>query len=197
MDGSRATSLSNITIESGLSNINKEMNNLNIRHVQGQMGSPGGHMAQPMPMGLNGHGQIQGHPMSHSPCAGFNNVPTNPSSRGEPVKFAPVEDTPVGFHSRTSSISSLSNLSADSEVDLDNLAQIGMPDRKPKEKRPEQILESGFTLPNSQIPQQNPISPIRKPNFETRPFEPTWNEHLNDRSGGSLPPTASDYKHRR
>ena len=112
MDGSRATSLSNITIESGLSNITKEMNNMNLKptgfspsvsnqspiinqnHIQNPIPVPDNHLVENKSVSPNGYNKMP--------------TDTNPSSRGEPVKtFQQVEDTPVTGFSRNSSLSSL------------------------------------------------------------------------------------------
>ena len=72
-----------------------------------------------------------------------------------------------------------------------------MPERKPKDPKPEEILRSGASLPDHYLPQNNsfpilgnPISPIKKPTFEIRSFElpSPWNGHDKGSIGGSLPP---------
>ena len=112
VDGSRATSLSNITIESGLSNLTKDMNNITIKptgyspHLSNQ--SPIiNQIPVPIPISIADHHLVENKPISPT---GYNKMQTdtNPSSRGEPVKtFQQVEDTPVTGFSRNSSMSSL------------------------------------------------------------------------------------------
>ena len=84
-----------------------------------------------------------------------------------------------------------------------------MPERKPKEPKPDEILRSGGSLPDHYLPQHtnsnfpilsNPISPIKRPNFEQmRPFELPKQIWPNDKSsiGGSLPPADTRHNYKR
>ena len=83
---------------------------------------------------------------------------------------------------------------------MDQLAEFGLPDSKPKEKRPTDLIGYSEPLINStnSLPPQgysvNQISPIKRPNFEVPAYSQIpvpWNNQ--DRyGGGSLPPVTAD-----
>ena len=155
--GSEHTTLSNITIDSELSTAQKKMEalNLNNRAIH----------SVPELNNQVSHNIPDGQSDSSAPTTAHAVAPPppqiEPPSRGEPKVFNQIEDTPIKDYSRPDSeLSSLSFHSSSSEVDLEQLANIGLPPQKPLDPHPHQLVaelhSSPYHRPNIEMNTRSP-----------------------------------------
>ena len=172
--GSEHTTLSNITIDSELSTAQKKMEALNLNRIQPVQ------EFNPLSNIPDGQSDSSAPTMAPPPPVNIDN-----SSRGELKVFNQVEDTPIKDFSRPDSeLSSLSFHSSSSEVDLEALANIGLPPQK-TEPHPHQIIQT-----------QEFQSPYNRPEMmsqsRSRKAESLPEAHHNPYARGGYPRTKSE-----